>query len=344
MQPVLLLSADDALISRIRDVVTDAGHDLGIANNWSRVVQEVIGGGAHAILVDANAPGASGPLLAALSETTGVPMRAVAAPLPPLPHADDAGDLRRWLAVSGRPTLSVSERYRLELAGLADAEATVLNLASAARPIAWLAEPGSSVLWLSRLVDRLSGRRASSIVLAPTDQAPDGYEVSRIVPLRERPGDLRPLLRYFLEQQRQRLGLPWLRASPELYAAVEAHPWPGNEAELEAFAVQAAPHGGGSSIRLDDLPERVRDLLAPGRGLEVSTASYERIAEAWIRPIVQHYQPGGPSLYRRVIDATESALIRAAYERAGSQLAASKLLGVARNTLRAREAKLKVRP
>ena len=51
----------------------------------------------------------------------------------------------------------------------------------------------------------------------------------RLKPLRERPGDVEALARHFLERE-QLVGT--LELTPELRAALEARPWPGNAREL----------------------------------------------------------------------------------------------------------------
>lgn len=55
----------------------------------------------------------------------------------------------------------------------------------------------------------------------------------RLPPLRERPADILPLARYFLEWYCARLKQPCPRIHPETQRRLEQHRWPGNTRELE---------------------------------------------------------------------------------------------------------------
>jgi len=56
-----------------------------------------------------------------------------------------------------------------------------------------------------------------------------------IPPLRERPGDILPLIDHFLGKHASRAPAAAPEFSPELLSRLEAHPWPGNVRELENF-------------------------------------------------------------------------------------------------------------
>lgn len=162
-------------------------------------------------------------------------------------------------------------------------------------------------------------------------------------PLRERPQDVRPLFRAYLDRYRQRLGLPTRRVGARLWDLVERYPWPGNHRELETFVVQAATSARGSTISVETLPKRVLAMLDASERDRGERRAFEELVEARLRPVVQHYAPStaGPTLYGLVIDATERALLRVALGHvAGNQKKAAELLGIARNTLRERVARL----
>ena len=55
----------------------------------------------------------------------------------------------------------------------------------------------------------------------------------RLPPLRERPGDILPLARFFVEEHCQRLGYQRAILSPEAERKLLGHSWPGNIRELE---------------------------------------------------------------------------------------------------------------
>jgi len=76
--------------------------------------------------------------------------------------------------------------------------------------------------------------------------------------LRDRPGDLPPLIEHFLGETAKRLKRPATVLSPEAYRALLAHEWPGNVRELEHAIEQAVALASGGEIGLDDLPAAVR--------------------------------------------------------------------------------------
>jgi formate hydrogenlyase transcriptional activator len=61
----------------------------------------------------------------------------------------------------------------------------------------------------------------------------------QLTPLRERPEDIEPLVRHFLEQLSKRLGKPRRQLRPSDLAALQAYAWPGNIRELEHVLEQA---------------------------------------------------------------------------------------------------------
>ena len=167
-----------------------------------------------------------------------------------------------------------------------------------------------------------------------------------LVPLRERPEELRRLTRLYLDRYRRQLGLPRRRFQRSLWALVLSHRWPGNARELETFVVQALTGTQDSVIRAEALPESVRRLVDPAPDAQAMdlAAAFETVVEARLRALVQQVEPdSGIAVRRLAVDATERALYRLALARTGgNQLAAAQLLGIARNTLRSRAARLGV--
>jgi transcriptional regulator with GAF, ATPase, and Fis domain len=83
--------------------------------------------------------------------------------------------------------------------------------------------------------------------------------VSVVLPaLRDRPGDLPPLIEHFLAEAATRLNRPGTRLTPEAYRALLGHDWPGNVRELEHAVEHAVALASGGEIRVDDLPGAVR--------------------------------------------------------------------------------------
>src|SRR5262245_1569983 len=78
-----------------------------------------------------------------------------------------------------------------------------------------------------------------------------------VPPLRDRLEDLAPLTQHLLERLGARLDLPGCTISPEAMTVLGGYPWPGNVRELENVIERALVLGSGSTIGLDDLPDRL---------------------------------------------------------------------------------------
>jgi transcriptional regulator with PAS, ATPase and Fis domain len=84
----------------------------------------------------------------------------------------------------------------------------------------------------------------------------------RVPPLRERPGDLEPLVLHFLEQCRRAWDQDAQELAPEVWQALCTYSWPGNVRELRNSIEHATMACEGPIITLADLPERVRAHVA----------------------------------------------------------------------------------
>jgi len=81
-----------------------------------------------------------------------------------------------------------------------------------------------------------------------------------VPPLRERGGDVLHLARHFLKQYGDRHGKPGLELSPAAAEKLMGYAWPGNVRELENCIDGAVALSRGTTIELDDLPEKVRSF------------------------------------------------------------------------------------
>jgi two-component system, NtrC family, response regulator AtoC len=72
-------------------------------------------------------------------------------------------------------------------------------------------------------------------------------------PLRERTGDLAPLVAHFLDKFRYRPGMPPARIVDEAMDVLVRHPWPGNIRELENTIQRAVILSGGGAITPEHL-------------------------------------------------------------------------------------------
>jgi len=126
----------------------------------------------------------------------------------------------------------------------------------------------------------------------------------RIPPLRDRPGDVMLLARFFLGRYNQEFGRSLRGFTEAAVAAIEAHPWPGNVRELENRMKRAAVMADGRLIDAVDL-----ELAADTGALEDLDLRAARLR-------------------------AERVVLTKALDRSGGRYAvASKLLGVSRPTL-----------
>lgn len=177
----------------------------------------------------------------------------------------------------------------------------------------------------------------------PTAHAELRWATLVLPPLRERPADLRQLCESYLATHARRLGGRAPQLDRALWSLVLAHRWPGNQRELEGFVVQLLVAVDRDAIRVRDLPRALDDQLRSRAATEEEAlVSFEALAEARLQPVVSAWVPGGePSLHSVVVDGCERALLRLALARThGSRKGAAQLLGLARNTLAAKVARL----
>jgi two-component system response regulator HupR/HoxA len=116
----------------------------------------------------------------------------------------------------------------------------------------------------------------------------------RLPPLRDRRGDVGPLVRHFIGAIAGAEGRPEIDLEPAAGAALERYSWPGNVRELENEIRRLTAFWAGERIGVDELSERVREaLLATAersggerpRGLHGAVQALEQrlIAESLVR-------------------------------------------------------------
>lgn len=103
-------------------------------------------------------------------------------------------------------------------------------------------------------------------------------------PLRDRPKDIPPLARRFLEVHAAALGRPAPRLSNDAARAMLRHSWPGNVRELSNAIERAVLLSEGAWVQALDLPAAVRGEATGARptDLKGATAAFERTHIAWV--------------------------------------------------------------
>ncbi len=168
----------------------------------------------------------------------------------------------------------------------------------------------------------------------------------RLPPLRERVEDVGDLVRHFLRLAgREGLGQKSIETSA--IERLKAHPWPGNVRELENVVRRLV-----ALYPQDTLTAQIVDQELAGAAPSApagSASDSADLSEALERYLTRYFSSFGndlppPGLYDRIIKDVEKPLLSAALAATrGNQIRAAELLGLNRNTLRARIRDLNIR-
>jgi nitrogen regulation protein NR(I) len=154
----------------------------------------------------------------------------------------------------------------------------------------------------------------------------------RLPPLRERPEDLPLLVEHFTRVLARKLGKEVHGPTAEFLRLLAAHDWPGNVRELHSAVRHALIHTAGDLLTPDCLPEHLRPTaaVAPGARSDGDVLNVVRLVRRLL-------DAGEPDVYRKVCQEVDRVVLGEVLRHVkGSQLKASELLGLSRNTLRAR--------
>jgi transcriptional regulator with GAF, ATPase, and Fis domain len=165
----------------------------------------------------------------------------------------------------------------------------------------------------------------------------------RIPPLRARPADVPPLVRYFAKIYSDANNVIVNRISREALEALEKYSWPGNVRELQNYIERAIILSEDDTIARQHLPEHLFDsevaarLTAPVVGADGKELDDIELADL-VRHVVQRglhvADPADSELHAQVIDQFEKELLQQVLGRCGGvQTKAATLLGINRNTL-----------
>jgi transcriptional regulator with PAS, ATPase and Fis domain len=157
-----------------------------------------------------------------------------------------------------------------------------------------------------------------------------------VPPLRERPQEIAPLARHFLEAASRRAGRAVPRISPDVVPLLLAHPWPGNIRELRnvmdrSIALCLGGEVQPAHVLLDPpMPETPSNAGAPSPRAVVAASAPPAAAAPAATPATPSESPGrlwlGPDEERQLIEETLAKVN-------GNQVKAAELLGISRRTL-----------
>ena len=145
-----------------------------------------------------------------------------------------------------------------------------------------------------------------------------------VPPLRERPRDILPLARHFLQMYQQRIGIGSRALDEQAEQALLGHTFPDNIRELENAIHHAILRARGRFISK-------ADLALDGNGEQAAEAS-----DPWseLEPVLKKLFDESPPKLHELI---EEAVLRSAYRYSGyNQLKTARILGMSRNVVRAR--------
>ncbi|MGZ8157351.1 MAG: sigma-54 interaction domain-containing protein [Methylobacter sp.] len=152
-----------------------------------------------------------------------------------------------------------------------------------------------------------------------------------LLPLRERPGDILPLVWHFMERYGNRLKLISVDLSADAERALLRYAWPGNIRELENVIHHALLICKNGKVTAADLH------LNPNFGVSHSNSSAILSASSSLKSLENAlatlYEQPADNLF----DTIEEAIIRTAYAYCeNNQVQTGNLLGISRNILRHR--------
>lgn len=133
---------------------------------------------------------------------------------------------------------------------------------------------------------------------------------TELPPLRDRQGDVEPLVRHFADSLGEQIGRRIDSIAADALAALQRYRWPGNVRELRNVVERALVLGDGSVLELDDLPPELLHAAPVSAGPTVTAGTIRTLAE----------------LEREAIAAALTAT-------GGNKARAAALLGIDRTTL-----------
>ncbi len=155
-----------------------------------------------------------------------------------------------------------------------------------------------------------------------------------VPPLRKRGEDLELLANHFLHQANQELNQQVHALHPDALDKLQAYHWPGNVRELENTLRKAVLLCRGDMLTSHDLKMSEKTHQPPAEHDEYAADAAQRIRLA-VRELLREEPGDGGNLFHNVIELVEQSLVDEALLLTNhNQVAASRLLGINRTTLR----------
>jgi DNA-binding NtrC family response regulator len=160
----------------------------------------------------------------------------------------------------------------------------------------------------------------------------------QVPPLRDRREDIPALVGALVERANREVGKSVSSVEPQVLERFRRYDWPGNVRELEHVIKRSLLMAKGPVLTVHDV-DLGSDEPAPGstRGgtLDEQAEALDPIAERLVRHAVESVAESIPPLHALAMERLEQALIREALRATdGNQVAAARLLGISRSTLR----------
>jgi nitrogen regulation protein NR(I) len=156
----------------------------------------------------------------------------------------------------------------------------------------------------------------------------------KIPPLRERPEDMTLLAAHYLRRYSKELGKDVTQLAPESLALLQGYSWPGNVRELQSVLKQAILQATGPVLLPDFLPAILRGEDRPASPPQTG----DRLADQDLtRFIHDRLQAESTDLFAEFHALTERHLfVQVLRHTGGNQSQAARILGITRNTMRAK--------
>ena len=163
-------------------------------------------------------------------------------------------------------------------------------------------------------------------------------DMIEIAPLKERHEDIEPLAEHFAQKWCLELGLASRIFGKSAHKILKKYLWPANVAELQMIILHALIDFDVPEIEAAHLQLRLDRNWEAHTDKYLDKLSFEEMVEIKLAQFMERLgRFDAENIYDTIIDRVERPLIRTALEKAGgNQLRAAKILGINRNTLRAK--------